>query len=91
MTEFRSLSEALRDSLPDVLWRSQWDKLRESHGLPYSKRTMANLDSQGRGPEFHKWNGRVYYLKEDVLEWLDYVGRSSPPPQSNTAAQTVTP
>jgi len=39
------------DKLPPVIWRSRWNNLRDNLGLPYSAGMMANLDSEGRGPE----------------------------------------
>lgn len=32
---------------------------------------LANLDSQGRGPRALKSGGRVAYLREDLVEWLE--------------------
>ena len=91
MSEHCSLGEALQKCLPDVIWRSEWDNLRESCGLPYSKRTMANKDSRKEGPKSHKWNGKVYYHREDVLVWLDdHTVHSSPPPHGGNATQAAT-
>jgi len=36
-----------------------------------SAKTMANLDSLGEGPKRMRIGGKVAYLTEDLLEWLD--------------------
>lgn len=41
---------ALNENLPPFVWRSRWETLAAQHGLPYSRRYMQNLDSQGCGP-----------------------------------------
>lgn len=38
------------DRLPPIIWRSRWDTLAASLGLPYSRRYLANLDWQKIGP-----------------------------------------
>lgn len=43
--------ELVGERLPPIVWRSRWNKLRDSLGLPYSRGQMQNLDSEGRGPE----------------------------------------
>lgn len=40
----------LEGLLPPVIWRSRWDQLAKNTGLPYSRKTLQNLDSRGEGP-----------------------------------------
>lgn len=40
----------LQGKLPDVVFRHRWNSLAEKHGLPYSGKTLANMDSLGQGP-----------------------------------------
>ncbi len=32
--------------------------------------TLENWRSQGRGPKYYKPSGTVFYLKEDLIEWV---------------------
>lgn len=67
------LVDALAEVLPPVIWRSDWDRLRERHGLPYSARHLANLScpsSKNAGPPVHHSGKRAYYLRDEVLSWL---------------------
>ena len=44
--------------LPTVILRARYDKIAAQHGLPFSKRYLENLDSQGLGPrkmDENKW------------------------------------
>ena len=36
-----------------------------------SKPTLARWATEGRGPRFRRAGGRVLYMREDVLQWLD--------------------
>lgn len=38
------------EKLPPIVWRSRWDRLADRLGLPYTRKHIANLDSQGVGP-----------------------------------------
>lgn len=40
----------LQGKLPDVVFRHRWNAIAEKHGLPYSGKTLANMDSLNRGP-----------------------------------------
>ena len=42
--------ETLEESLPPVIWRKDWNKLKLKYGLPWSRGHIANLDSSGDGP-----------------------------------------
>jgi len=64
------LVELLQGVLPPVLWRSRWDEYRLQFGVPFSYGTLANRDSQGRGPKSGRAAGRIFYRKEDFLSWL---------------------
>lgn len=61
--------ETLLDSLPVVLWRNDPDFKRIT-GL--SPRSLANMDSLGRGPSVRIRNnvGVVGYPKPAMAEWL---------------------
>lgn len=37
-------------SLPPIIWRKDWNKLKVQHGLPWSRGHIANLDAAGTGP-----------------------------------------
>ncbi|MCK4822488.1 helix-turn-helix domain-containing protein [bacterium] len=36
-----------------------------------SKNTLANLRSQGRGPEYRKIGGRIRYVKSMFIAWCE--------------------
>ncbi len=40
----------LNDKLPPIIWRSRWEAFGAEFGLPYSRKYLQNLDSQGCGP-----------------------------------------
>jgi len=65
-----ALIESLEEVLPVVLWRHRWPEYREKYGLPFARGTMQNRDSEGRGPKAGKVGKRIYYRREDFLEWL---------------------
>ena len=64
------LASTFEKVLPDVLWRHRWEQYREQYGVPFSRGTMANRDSEGRGPKSGKVGKKVYYTKADFLAWL---------------------
>lgn len=39
----------LLGKLPEVVFRHRWNTLADRHGLPYSSKTLANMDSLGTG------------------------------------------
>ncbi|TVM32127.1 hypothetical protein [Oceanidesulfovibrio marinus] len=65
-----SLIEALADCLPQVLWRYKWKEYQEKYGVPFARGSLENMDCEGRGPKFGRMAGRVFYLKDDFLNWL---------------------
>lgn len=61
--------ENLRSSLPEVLTRRQ---VAEFFGDFISVKYLANLDSEGRGPQAYRFGSRkVIYQRDDMLTWLD--------------------
>jgi len=55
--------------LPPVIARRE---VNERFGGIISPKTLANLDSQGIGPEGkHRLGNRVFYETSKLLEWLD--------------------
>lgn len=46
--------QAVGESLPTLIHRARWDALAEKLGLPYSRGTVANMDSDGFGPLQHE-------------------------------------
>lgn len=55
-----------RLTLPRVILRS--DVASELLGL--STETLRQYRSQGRGPKFHKRDGNVFYLTDDLIAWV---------------------
>ena len=72
MSKFHNsnLLDVLRESLPPVLWRHKWKEYQDKYGIPFCRGTLANADSQGRGPVKGLMAGKIYYLKEEFLSWL---------------------
>lgn len=60
-----------KKDLPPIIWRYRWNDLAEKHGLPFRKGYMQNLDSLGLGPRRFTSRGRVAYLRDDLIEWLN--------------------
>lgn len=58
--------ERLRESLPVIFSRTEIDKLT---GGALKSRTLANWQSQGRGPDFVRDGKRVIYEKQSFIEW----------------------
>lgn len=61
----------LLGSLPPVIWRSKWNQVAESHGLPYTRSYMQNLDAEDKGPPKIYFKKRVGYPKETLITWLN--------------------
>ena len=40
----------VESNLPPIIWRSRWDILADRLGLPYTRKYLQNLDSEGSGP-----------------------------------------
>lgn len=64
------LISSLEKVLPALLWRHRWPEYQDKYGMPFARGTMANRDSEGRGPKAGKVGRRTFYRKEDYLEWL---------------------
>ncbi len=59
----------LAPSLPPVISR---DCVEKFLGGIISSKTLANLDSLGKGPKRMRVGRKVAYRTEDLLEWLSY-------------------
>ena len=55
-------------SLPPLICRNQVEKLL---GGIISSKTLANLDSIGKGPKRIRIGRKVAYKTKDLLEWLE--------------------
>lgn len=62
---------ALREVLPPIVWRSRWNELADRHGLPYRRSYMEDLDAKGLGAKMSVLNGRVCYMRDDLIQWLN--------------------
>ena len=60
------LSE-IRSKIPPIIARQQVPILL---GGAISSKTLANLDSQGKGPKRMRIGRKVVYKADDFLEWL---------------------
>ena len=40
-------------------------------GVAVGETGLANLASKGRGPKYGLINGRAYYTRENLLEWVE--------------------
>jgi hypothetical protein len=64
MIDFSELAE----EYPPMFARSEVDKL---FGGVISTKTLANLDSLGKGPKRMRIGRKVVYLRDDFLNWLE--------------------
>lgn len=55
---------------PALYWRYMWPEYNVNPGLPKSRGTMQNLDSEGRGPKAVVIGGKVAYRRDDLVAWL---------------------
>ena len=67
MKEKVELAELGRN-LPPMISRDHVEKLL---GGVISSKTLANLDSLGKGPKRMRVGRKVAYLTEDLLDWLE--------------------
>ena len=65
--------ENLSNALPPIISR---DHVEKYLGGVISKKTLANLDSEGRGPKRMRIGRKIAYLTEDLLEWLSLRAKS---------------
>lgn len=63
---------------PALYWRHKWKEYQLNPGLPKTKGTMQNLDSMGQGPKAVVVNGKVAYLRDDLVEWLNTLPVTTP-------------
>jgi len=66
--------EKLAEQLPPILWRSDFNDLAKTFGLPFGKRSMEARDAAGTGPKVFKFNQRLGYHIDDYLDWLASIG-----------------
>ena len=59
---------ALDRKLPEAFGRSEVEKLMPGF---IAAGTLANLDSQKKGPSCYKSRGKAIYTKESFLAWLE--------------------
>lgn len=73
----------LAKELPPLIWRYRWNALAATHGLPFRRGYMQNLDSLGIGPPKIYLRNRVAYQRTDLIAWLNHF-MSDTAPNSNT-------
>ena len=54
-----------------LFFRHRWPEYATRYGLPFSRGTLQNLDSEGRGPEAVVVAGKVAYRRESLVEFLN--------------------
>ncbi len=54
-----------------LFFRHRWPEYATRYGLPFSRGTLQNLDSEGRGPEAVVIAGKVAYPREALVRFLD--------------------
>ncbi len=59
--------EDAKSKLPVFIGRSEIEKYFPG---VIARGTLANLNSQGRGPRYIKRGRKVFYYRDDILEWL---------------------
>ena len=60
--------ESLKTALPPLISRNHIEKFL---GGVISAKTLANLDSEGKGPKRMRIGRKIAYLTEDLLAWLE--------------------
>jgi hypothetical protein len=64
-----TMFDELRDQLPPIISR---DRVEDLLGGVISAKTLANLDSLGKGPKGRmRSGGKIVYGRDNLLEWLD--------------------
>ena len=56
-----------------LLTKTEVSKLLTSLGLKTSVSLLNKYITNGKGPKFIKHDKRVYYHKQDVIEWYDSI------------------
>ena len=54
-----------------LFFRHRWTEYATRYGLPFSRGTLQNLDSEGRGPEAVVVAGKVAYQRESLVKFLN--------------------
>lgn len=54
-----------------LFFRHRWPEYAIRYGLPFSRGTLQNLDSEGRGPEAVVVAGKVAYRRESLVKFLN--------------------
>lgn len=54
-----------------LVFRNRWTELSTRYGLPFSRKTMQNLDSKGRGPAAVMVAGKVAYSRAALVAFLN--------------------
>lgn len=54
-----------------LFFRHRWPEYAARYGLPFTRGTLQNLDSEGRGPEAVVIAGKVAYRREALVRFLD--------------------
>ncbi len=75
LSERNPFIDVLSKDLPSLLWRHKWNQYRDQFGLPYSRGTMQNFDSEKTGPKLGRVGNQVFYLREDYLLWLAAISK----------------
>ena len=67
-----TIMEILREELPPFFTR---DEAAEKLNGIFTKETLANYAHTGKGPKLHTMGRRVFYVREEFLDWLEsYLG-----------------
>jgi len=64
---------------PAIYWRHKWGEYATNPGLPFSRGTMQNYDSEGHGPKAVVIAGKVAYPRETLIAWLNKLPMGSRP------------
>lgn len=54
-----------------LFFRHRWPEYATRYGLPFSRGTLQNLNSEGRGPEAVVVAGKVAYRRESLVKFLN--------------------
>ena len=54
-----------------IFFRHRWTEYATRYGLPFSRGTLQNLDSEGRGPEAVVVAGKVAYKRDSLVKFLN--------------------
>ena len=54
-----------------LFFRHRWPEYATRYGLPFSRGTLQNLDSEGRGPDAVVVAGKVAYKRDSLVKFLN--------------------